>query len=59
MEAESLVLCQELDGSWLLGVSKLVMLWVKGSVIQWMRVQKRVQSSSWTEDERNWIGVKI
>ena len=30
VSAKSLVLCQELDGSGLLGVSKTVMLWIKG-----------------------------
>ena len=44
--------CQELDGSGLLDVSKTVMLWNKGSVIQGTRVQRRAQSSSWTEDEK-------
>ena len=44
--------CQELDGSGLLSVSKTVMLWVKGSVIQWSEIQKRAQSSNWIEDEK-------
>ena len=33
VRASSLVLCQELDGSGLLGVSKTVMLWKQGG--QW------------------------
>ena len=38
MELSRVEYCQELDGSWLLGVSKTVMLWVKGSVVQWVEI---------------------
>ena len=38
--------CQELDGSWLLSVSKTVDLWRQGSVVQWSEVQMRAQSSN-------------
>ena len=58
VRARSLVLCQELDSSGLPDVSKAVMLWNKGSVVQGTRVQRRAQSSSWTEDERETRIVK-
>ena len=53
VSARSLVLCQELDCSGLLGVSKTVVLWINESVVQWSMVQRRAQSSNWIDDERN------
>ena len=59
VRARSLVLCQELDSSGLLDVSKAVMLWNKKSVVQGSMVQRRAQSSSWTDDEKEtWIVKK-
>ena len=53
IRAKSLVLCQELDCSGLLGVSETVVLWNNDSVVQWSMVQRRAQSSNWTDDERD------
>ena len=52
MRAESLVLCQERDGSGLLDVSETRILWSNDSVSQGLGIQKRAQSSNWTRDER-------
>ena len=41
-----LTYCQELGCSWLLDVSKSVVLQNNESVVQWTVVQKRAQSSS-------------
>ena len=47
--------CQELDGSRLLDVSKVVVLWNKKSVVLGSMVQRRAQSSNWTDGEKeNW-----
>ena len=53
VSAESLVLCQELDCSGLLGVSDTVALWFNESVVQGTMVQRRAQSSNWKEDEKD------
>ena len=48
--------CQECDGSWVLGMSRTVVLWNKGSVIQGI---SGVDESAEPKLDRRWEGTDI